>query len=462
MKLIKNLTIAALLVTPVLVQAQNDSVLKFSLVEAQNYAIENFYVSKNAELDIESARKVVQETTAIGLPQISGGMDYTYTPVVPEVSFGGTNYLYSSVPGGQTITSDDINNGNVGIGYTPMDPVPLGVKNNLTYNLMLTQLLFSGEYIVGLKASKTYKQLSEEMYEKTAIEIKDMVANSYYSILILNKNKTLLNETLDNLHSIYFETKKSSDLGLIESTEADQISINVTRTENTLSNIERQIELMTKLLKFQLGLSPEVNIELAETIDQLITANLINVAEMDTFNLEANIDFRMLSTQEKINELSLSREKSTYLPTLSAFYKYEDKLEKATLDFTMKHMIGVSLSVPIFNSGAKSARVSQAKIALEKSQLEKEQKTYSIEMDAEQAKYDYMSTLETYTNEENNFKLSSKVLNNTMAKHDQGMVTSMDLTLANNQYLDAQMSLSSAILNLLNAKIALDKAYNKL
>ena len=83
-------------------------------------------------------------------------------------------------------------------------------------------------------------------------------------------------------------------------------------------------------------------------------------------------------------------------------------------------------------------------------------------MEAEQARFDYFNAMEAYTNEENNFKLSTRVLDNTIAKHEQGMVSSMDLTLANNQFLDAQVSLSTAILNLLNAKITLDKAYNKL
>ena len=34
------------------VKAQQDSVMRFSLEEAQKYAIEHFYMSKNAELDI--------------------------------------------------------------------------------------------------------------------------------------------------------------------------------------------------------------------------------------------------------------------------------------------------------------------------------------------------------------------------------------------------------------------------
>jgi archaellum component FlaF (FlaF/FlaG flagellin family) len=43
------------------VYSQQDSTMKFSLTEAQNFAIENYYASKNAKLDIVSAKKQVME-----------------------------------------------------------------------------------------------------------------------------------------------------------------------------------------------------------------------------------------------------------------------------------------------------------------------------------------------------------------------------------------------------------------
>jgi outer membrane protein len=143
------------------------------------------------------------------------------------------------------VTGADLNNPDrAGIGFEPGEPVKLGVENDVSYNLLLTQLLFSGEYIVGLQASKTYRQLTEESYEKTNIELKEMVAGTYFSIVILEKNAELLKGTVDNLSNIYNDTKKSSELGLIEVTEADQIAINVKRTSNQLRAVERQVEFM--------------------------------------------------------------------------------------------------------------------------------------------------------------------------------------------------------------------------
>ncbi|MBN1597172.1 MAG: TolC family protein [Bacteroidales bacterium] len=443
--------------------AQIDSVLSFSLKEAQDYAIENYYLSVNAEKDIESAEKRMWEYTSVGLPQVSAGIDYTYIPEVPEAVFGGDMFLYSNMEPDETVTGADLNDPDrAGIGFEPGEPIKLGVENDVSYNLLVTQLIFSGEYIVGLKATKTYKQFSEEAYEKTTITLKELVASTYFTILILERNALLLNETVENLSKIYDETKKASEVGLVESTEADQIGINVTRTLNQLKSIERQTELMYKVIKYQLGLEIDNEIQLTESIEDLIEANLVELSGYYDFNLDANIDYRLLSTQEKLNQLSMMREKSRYMPQVSAFYQYTDRLEKADFDFTMKHMVGVGVDIPIFNSGMKNAKVSQARIELEKVQLQKEQESQALIMTAEQTKYDYMSAFETYENERKNFDLSKKILDNTTAKYQEGMVSSMDLTLANNQYLEAQLTLSTAVLSLLNAKVALDKAYSKL
>ena len=56
-------------------EAENQS-YQFSLQEAIDFALENNRAAKNASLDIEAAKKQKWETTATGLPQISGAIDY--------------------------------------------------------------------------------------------------------------------------------------------------------------------------------------------------------------------------------------------------------------------------------------------------------------------------------------------------------------------------------------------------
>jgi outer membrane protein TolC len=422
--------------------AQQDSVLRFSLSEAQQYAIENYYMSKNAGLDVQSAKWRVWGTTALGLPQVSATASYQHIPgEIPVFDF--------QIPGMDTL----------GIDFG--EPSAIAVRNSVTYGLTVTQLLFSGEYIVGLQASKVYKSMSEEVNEKSAIEIKRSVADSYFGLLILTSNREILDKTLTNLKNNLFQIEKAFQVGLVEDTEVDQIGLIVKRTENSLASLDRQIEFMTNLFKYQIGLEPETKIELINTIDELIAENIVNDSAY-TFILEDNIDYQMLSTQERLQELLMRRAQSRYLPSVAGFYQYQDKTQKADFDFTINHILGVSVDFPIVTSGSRMAQVSQARIEYEKACNTREQEVNRLYMTARQASFDYRTALEKYNNEKLNFELSEKVYNKTSEKYKQGFVSSLELSLINNQYLQAQLSYSMAVQELLSAKVSLDKAYNML
>lgn len=255
--------------------------------------------------------------------------------------------------------------------------------------------------------------------------------------------------------------EKSFEVGLVEDTEVDQINLIVKRTENSLVSMDRQIEFLTNMFKYQIGLDPGVKIELSDSIDNLIIGNIVNDAAY-TFILEDNIDYQMLSTQEKLMQLLMKREQSKYLPTVAGFYQYQDKTEKADFDFTINHIIGISVDFPIITSGSRMAQISQARIEYEKSQNTREQEINRLYMAAQQATFDYRTALEKYNNEKLNFELSEKVYNKTFEKHREGFVSSLELSLINNQYLQAQLSYSLAVQELLSAKVAMDKIFNKI
>lgn len=456
-RLISLLLIA--IIVPLKLAAQNDSVMSFSLKQAQDYAIQNFYVSKNAKLDIEAAKKKVWETTAIGLPQVKASANWSYIPgTIPTLDFG------SSIGGAFSPVFNDL----ISKGYLNQDslpsggePSPIAERSSLTYGITVSQLIFSGEYIVGLQASKVYKSLSEETNTKTELELKQNVADGYFSILVMEKNKKVLKETINNLKQSLDQTKKYNNVGFIEDTDVDQLSLVVTSTENSLNTIDRQIEVLYKLFRYELGIVNEANLKLTDDLDNLVATNVVSDSTYK-FILDDNIDYKMLDTQEKLMKLSLNREKTKYLPTVAGFYQYQDKTKKPVLDFTMKHIIGVSVEVPIFESGSRMATISQARIEYEKVKNMKEQEAERILMGVDQAVFDYRSAIERYNNEKLNFELSERIYNKTNEKFKLGMVSSLDLTTINNQYLQAQMAYAAAIQQLLSAKVRLDKAYNLL
>lgn len=455
-----------ILLIPFCSLGQQDSTLNLTLKDAQEYAVVNNLTLENARLDIEAAEKKVWETTAIGLPQINGNIDYQYIPgEIPTANFTDSSsmqlydYIFTSL---QMLEAQ---HPGVDIGNVPTidagEPFALGVKNSTTYGATVSQLIFSGEYLVGLQASKTYLQISKLSHEKQEIELRANVLNSYVSILILENNLNIINSSIENMQLLVNETKQMSEQGFLESTDVDQLQISLNSLINSKKTVQRQIDISYMLFKILLGsdLNNTINLtqDLTSVYDQIV-GRPVNTE----FDITNNVDFKMLDNQVKVSELSLKREKTKYLPTISAFYAYTDKTNKASFDFTINHIIGVNVSVPVFSSFQRNAQVQQAKIEYEKTLNNQTLLERNLNIQAQQLRFNFESALEKYAVTDQNVDLSKRVYEKTSKKYKQGMVSSMDLTQANNTYLQAESDKINALMELVGTKIKLEKILNEL
>jgi outer membrane protein len=415
----------------------------FSLKEAQNYALENNIEVRNKILDIELARKKVWETTTIGLPQISGSGAYQQfldipTQLIPAEFFGGD-------PG-------------------TFIPVKFGTKHNANFGLTASMLLFNGEYIVGLQASKIFLELSSKGLTQAENEIKESVAKSYYLVLVAQESRKILTQSLENMSSIQKEMEEILKAGMIEDTDVDQMRLTVANLENSLKSLENQIGLAERLLKFQMGLDLEEKIILSESLEQILLANAISPSLSKTFNVTSNIDFQLLETSESLQKMNLRRQQSAFLPTLSAFGSFSRNAYRTDFNFFEgggkwfpTNLVGLQLSVPIFSSGMRLSKVNQAKIELEKIQNTKQQVEQGLELAFEQTRNTLKTSRDKLETERESLNLSENIYNKTIIKYKEGISSSMDLTMAQNQYLTTQGNYLSAMVELLNAKAELDK-----
>ncbi len=416
----------------------NNPPLELSLQDALDYALQNNITLQNAALDIEAARKKVWETTAIGLPQVNG------------------NFNYQHIPG--DLPTFDMTDPMTG----ETQSIELGVKNSSTYSLTLSQLIFSGEYIVGLQASKTFLKISQLSHEKQNIETKNGVITSYVSVLILERNKAITDSSLQNIESLLHETKQLYKQGFMEETDVDQLQITYNSLVNTQKTIERQIDISRKLFKVLLGTDLNTSLVLTDDLEQLEASMIHSATTIPEFNLTENIDYRLAENQEKISELNYKREKTKYLPTISAFYTYQDKTNKAAFDFTINNILGVNVDVPIFSSFQRNAMVKQAKVEMEKAQNNKILAAENLVIQSQQSRYNFLEAKEKYELAHQNLELSKKVFDNISEKYKQGMASGMELTQANNTYLQTQSEYINALFELYKSKIELDKILNEL
>jgi len=183
---------------------------------------------------------------------------------------------------------------------------------------------------------------------------------------------------------------------------------------------------------------------------------------LDTFNIENNVDYKLVSLQGEIAKKSIDMAKASYLPSLVAFYSYTEKIKKPKFDMSPKHVLGLTLSVPIFAGGQRKSQLNQAKIDFDISENTKDLLTDQLTLQEKQLSYNYKNLVEQYLSQKENVVISKEVLDQMDLKFQQGIVSSLDLTTSNNDYLTAETDLTGTILKLLNAELELRKLKNKL
>ncbi|MDR2011362.1 MAG: TolC family protein [Bacteroidales bacterium] len=459
----KKVLLIGLLISPFLVFAQESQVLNLNIQQAQEYALEHNKTLKNSKVDVDIAKKQLWQAISQGLPQVSGTVDYTnYFNYSMEFSMGGDSEVpdISGIPG---IDAGDVILFNMLMeSLTGGSGTAIKMKHTSNATLQVSQLIFSGQYIAGIQLSKINQILVDMSLEKSEIDILESVTNTYYMSLITDKSMEIIDANIENLDQTLKQTQALLNAGMIEETDVDQIKMSITMLENSKRSLQRNAELNNNLMKFQLGLDNDVELILSENYDGVFNSiNFMNILNVE-FNPNENIDMRLLSTQEELSHKMLAMERWTYAPTLAGAYNHTEKLLTTGFDMNPKNLFTFNLSIPILSSGQRKANVEQKKLELIKVQNSKEIVNDQLLMQEKQLRFNLTSALEGYQSQKANVDLARKIYNNTELKFRQGVASSFDLIQANSNLLQAENNYISSGMELLQAKLAFDKLFNKI
>jgi outer membrane protein TolC len=345
-----------------------------------------------------------------------------------------------------------------------------GLNYSNSVGVQASQLLFDGSYIVGLQAAKTYKNLSIHSQIKTEIELKEAVSQAYYTVLATIENANVLDQLLDAAERILKETKALYNEGLTEEQNVDQLELNVNALKTSLGIAEGQRDFAKKLLNLQLGIDINVPTILTENLALLVeneTTPIAIGAVKQEFNKENHIDFQLLTTNMQLTQLNLRKEKYSFLPSLSAFFSHQQQNYSNEFDvfsggrWFPATIVGATLRVPILSSGSRLSKVSQAKIEVAKMENTSKEVEQTLKYQSELAASNFDTAKETYDNQKDNLALAKKIYDKTVKKYNEGIASSLELTQAQNQLLNAEGSFIKSTLELLNAKATWDKSYGQ-
>lgn len=410
-----------------------------SLQEALAYAEAHHPNLIKAGYEIEIARKKVQETTAIGLPQVNGNVSFQNNIELPVFIFP------NPATGEQTAFR-------------------VGQKFSNSASVNVSQLLFDGQYFLGLKAAEKYVDLSVKMKDLSARDVKLQVAQSYFLALMTEEQSRLLKANLTTIQETLRQTSILQEQGFAENLDVDRLKLSAFNLTTSIGKLEEQSQAVLRMLAFSMGLEDASNLVLSDSLPGLFAQMNPGVPEA-SLNLNDREEFRLLQAQQTLNLLDKKRIQVSRYPSIGAFYNYQQNnfSDEFKLDPWFRTQLwGMNLRVPIFTSGSTRSVIAQKELLIKQTQQDIELFSRSASMELENAKGKFRYANQELELQRNNLQLAENILNTTLIKFSTGTGSNLEVISAQQELRNAQTNYLNAVYDALMAYTEIQKALGQL
>lgn len=416
----------------------------FTIEEAKAYGLENNLSVHNANNDIEIARKKIVETRGIGLPQVNINGNFNHFINLP-VTVMDAKFLNPMAADGETVSFE------------------AGTKYSSSGSLEVGQILFNGSYIVGLQAASFFAKFQETVSNQTKEDVAFNVIQAYELAAVAKENKTFMDSLVASTEKLVEKQANFVELGLMLQEDMDQLSYSLLGAKNAQLGADLQYENALNMLKLAMGYPISNQIEVNNT-----TTDLMSKTSIKTGDVKSNLTYMMMERQVKLSELNLKNNKFANLPTLNAFFSHTYNAYRSEFNFFADErwfpqtVWGLQLNIPVFSGLSRHARTAQTKIQLMNDQNNLSMMEQNLEFQEIQYQNNYKAAVDKSDLQKQNVELAKNIYENEIIRENIGKGNSINVTQKHSQYMTAQAQYIGSLVELFQAKLALDKLYNNI
>ncbi|WP_242917658.1 TolC family protein [Pontibacter liquoris] len=397
-----------------------------TLQEAVKYAITHNEDVAKATLDQQIGDQKVREAKSSGLPQINGYGSLDYYPALPT----------QILPGALAGQEKDI-------------AVKFGKDFNSSAGLEFTQMLFSKSYFVGLEAAKSSKDLYRLRAEMAQEDVIYNVGTAYFQVLQTKEQFGNINANLEKLAQL----EKILDLqyknDMVKKVDVNKVKVNIANLKTQKEALTTALEQQKNMLKFFMGMPLEQEIDLSDA-----TISLDEVAPVVPGAGEGNqnrIQLQLLQKQKELTNLQAQNIKAGYYPSLSAYGRYGYQVQRDDLfsneqPWFASSVVGLKLSVPIFDGLRKDSQIKQSQLEIQKLDMDIQKFNKNTRVELTNAISQMQNSQNAIAAQADNVNLAQEVYDTTNKLYKEGISPLTDL-------LDAEVALREAKTNLNKEKL---------
>ena len=423
-----------------------------SLKEAINYALQNNPELKKSKFDVSISRETVKQTVAIGLPQVTASGGYQHYNRIPG------NWIKNFAP-------------------TPGAPeyifLQFQQQVNSTGTIGVNQLLFDGSYLVGLKATKQFVDMSKFLEAKTEYDVQVNVSKAYLMVASTRMNIGLLENNIAVLEKSTADVKALFEEGFSEELDYQRLQLSLNNLKVQKQKLENTVDMLLNVLKLQMGMDLTENLELSDDIESIDAyIRMSDIANTSSWTPSLRPEFQVLNQAITLGKLDKKRYQMGYLPKLVGFYQHQQMTMRPEFNFFESNLtpnnnwvpsdlFGLQIQWTLFDGLNAQSKIREVQYKIDKAEVDLKSFENAASMEWKNAQNTYKLQLQQAALQKENMDLAQDIYDKTQIKFQEGVGSTLEMAQAESELKNSQINYLNAVYDLVLAKIEYHKAIGK-
>lgn len=412
-------------------QQQTDSLLQEATLEnCVAYAVEKQVAVQQAQIDEAITEQAIKSRLSEWFPQVN----FNYT-------FQHNFQVQTSVIGG--------------------NPVKLGVDNTSGVLFTLNQPIFNRDVLLASRTRADVRRQAEQNTESVKIDVAANVSKAFYDVLTTEQQIRVSEENIVRLERSYQDAYHQYQAGITDKTDYKRAAIALNNTKASKRSYEVLLKARIEYLKAQMNYPVNAPLQIIYDSTQMEKEILLDTTQTPDYT--KRIEYRLLTTQQKLQEANVQYNKWSFLPQLSANGAYN--LNYLNNDFNKLYSqsypasyAGLTLSFPIFQGGKRKYEIRQAQWELRRTNLDIVNLRNAVNAAYSGALANYKSNYASYMATKENLGLAEEVYNIIQLQYKSGVKTYLEVITSETDLRSAQINYYNALYELLASKVDVQKA----
>lgn len=250
--------------------------------------------------------------------------------------------------------------------------IEIGSDNSFDFSFTVSQVLFNSAVFTGVGTANIYAKAADELLRSKTVGTVSMTRRAFYGVLLAKEVLNMLQANQKNAEETFRNASVLANQGLLSEYDKLRAEVGLANIKPEVIRAENNYALALNNLKIAMGIAVETELAIAGGLTFSPVDDGI-VERADNTVLENNPSLKALRYQEDVTDAITAIERANYLPSLAAFGSYQWQAQKnnfhfSTRDFVASSIVGLSISMNVFNGFRTNARVEQAELDTRKVQ----------------------------------------------------------------------------------------------